>query len=50
LRGGKREEDGEFAGHDANGVQEGEAIRTFVGFERGFMHDAADGEVRYQLA
>ena len=50
LRGGKCEEEREFSADDANGVQEGEAIRILVGFEGRFMHDAADGEVRHHQA
>lgn len=31
-------------------MQEGEPVGVLIGFERGFMHEATNGEVRHQQA
>ena len=34
--------------HNPYGVDEGEPVGIFIGFQGGFMHQAADGVVRHQ--
>ena len=36
-----------LAADDANGVNERQAVGVLVGVQRGFMHQAANGEVRH---
>src|SRR5512144_1004064 len=50
LRGGNSAGGGKLATNNADGVEEGEPIRVFIGFERGFMDQASDGEVGHHEA
>ena len=47
-RGGNSEEGRQLAADDANRMEEGQPIRVLIGFERGFMHETANGEVGHQ--
>ena len=47
-RGGKCDPGGHFTANDPDGVEEREPVWIFIGFEGGFMHDAAHGEMSHQ--
>src|ERR1700757_4693349 len=44
--GGKGAEGGQFAAHDAHGVQEREPVGILVGLQGGLVHQAANGKMR----
>ena len=49
FRGGNGYGGGQLSTHHPHSVKEGEAVRVFVGFQRGLM-EASDGEVRHHEA
>src|SRR5271169_5710987 len=49
-RGGNGAEDQQFPADDSDRMQERQSIRVFVGSQRRFVHEAANGEMRHHQA